>query len=196
MSSDAQARIEAYLMAVRSRLRGLNREEVREIVSELRSHIVERAAGTLDGVDAALAALGSADALANEYITEALLARAEATRSPWHVLESLFRRASLSVAGFLVLLGAIAAYFAGGAFMLCALLKPFHPHTAGLWILPGDGNGIEISLRLGFGNIPEGGREVLGWWIVPVGLVIGCGLVMLTTRVALWWVGRRRRPAE
>ena len=39
-----------------------------------------------------------------------------------------------------------------------------------------------ISLRLGFGSAPPGGRELLGWWIVPIGLVVGCGLVMLTTR--------------
>jgi len=49
-------------------------------------------------------------------------------------------------------------------------------------------------VRLGFGNIPAG-REVLGWWIVPFGLVVGCGLVMLTTRFAVWCARRNRRPS-
>jgi len=30
------------------------------------------------------------------------------------------------------------------------------------------------------------GTEVLGWYIVPVGLVLGIGLFLLTTQIALW----------
>ena len=91
---------------------------------------------TAAGVDAALAALGSPEELASQYMTDNLLARAEVSRSPVQILRSLFRWASLSVAGFFVLLGSIVGYFLGAAFILVALLKPFHPHTAGLWIFP------------------------------------------------------------
>lgn len=44
----------------------------------------------------------------------------------------------------------------------------------------------EISLRMGFYGPPAGARELLGWWVVPLGLVVGCGLLVLTTRFALW----------
>jgi hypothetical protein len=108
------------------------------------------------------------------------------------ILKSLFRWASL--AGFLVLLGSLAGYFLGIVFVLCALLKPFHPRTAGLWVIPDGVGDFTISVRLGFGN-PPAGREVLGWWIVPLGLIAGCGLVMLTTRFAVWCVRRYRRPS-
>ena len=193
MASDAQRKIEAYLTNLRGKLRGLNGDDVRDIVEELRSHILDKASAggevTIAGVDAALAALGRPEELASQYATDALLARAEVSRSPLRVLDSLFRWASLSVVGFLALLGSIVGYFLGFAFMLCAVLKPFHPHTAGLWILP-DGT---ASLRMGFGNALLVGRDVLGWWVLPVGLVVGCGLVTLTTRFALWCAREYRK---
>ena len=196
MSSDGQEKIEAYLANVRAKLHGLNRHEAREIIDELRGHILDKAAAegeiTSAGVDSALAALGSPAALAQDYAVEALRARAEGGRTPGHVLEGLFRWAGLSTSGFLVLLSSTAAYLAGGAFALCAFLKPFHPHTAGLWMMPGGPGDTEISLRLGFGSAPEGGREMLGWWIVPLGFMVAWGLVMLARRHTATWDRRHR----
>jgi hypothetical protein len=197
MAGDARQKMDAYLGRLRQRLRGMHREDVQEIVAELRSHILDKAAAsgevTQASVEAALAQLGSPEELASQYMTDHLLARAEVSRSPVRILESLFRWASLSVAGFLVLLGSIVGYFLGGAFILCAALKPFHPESAGLWRIPHGPDDLEFSLRLGFGNPPVGGRELLGWWIVPVGFGVGCWLVILTTRVALWCAGRYRK---
>jgi uncharacterized membrane protein len=197
ITGDSQQRIDAYLGRVRARLRGIKDEEVREIVEELRSHVMDRASAsgevTPAGVDAALAALGSPEELASQYLTDNLLARAEVSRSPVQILRSLFRWASLSVAGFFVLLGSLAGYFFGVVFILVALLKPFHPHTAGLWTFPSGGGDFELSFRLGFGSVPAGGKDLLGWWITPIGMVAGCGLVMLTTHIALWFVRQYRR---
>jgi len=193
----AQQKVDAYLSRMRSHLRGLNDEVASEILAELRSHITEKAeaggAMTTASVDASLGALGSPEELASEYVTDELLARAEVSRSPIHILESLFRWASLSVAGFFVLLGSIAGYFLGAAFILVAALKPFHPETAGLWVTRDATGDLAFSLHLGFGSVQVGGREVLGWWVVPIGLLAGCGLVILTTRAALWFVQQYRR---
>jgi hypothetical protein len=197
MAGDAQQRVEAYLGTLRQLLRGMNAEDAREIVEELRSHLMDRIAAsgeaTNAGVDAALAALGSPEELPKEYMTQNLLARAEASRSPVRILESLFRWASLSAAGFFVLVGSMMGYFLGTVFILVAALKPFHPQTAGLWLLRDSTGDPEISLRLGFGSVPGAGRDVLGWWIVPIGLLAGCAVVMLTTRVALWCARQYRR---
>ncbi len=200
-SNDAQQRsgekIEAYLGRLRQRLRGMNDEDAREIVEELRSHITDKAAAegesTAAGIDGVLAALGSPEELASQYMTDDLLARAEVSRSPMRILRSLFHWASLSVAGFFVLLGSVVGYFIGAVFILVAVLKLFHPHTAGLWILPSGSDDVELSFRLGFGSVPVGGRDVLGWWIVPIGWVAGWGLVMLTTYVTVWFVRHYRR---
>ncbi len=196
MPGDAQQKIEAYLGRLRQLLRGMNSEDASEIVEELRSHIADKAAAsgqvTAAGVDAALTLLGTPEELATQYTTDALLARAEVSRSPLRILESLFRWASLSVAGFLVLLATIVGYFFGGVFMWCGVLKIIHPQSGGLWAFP-NGTDTEISLRLGFGTPPPGGRDLLGWWIVPVGLIVGCGLVILTTRFALWCARQYRQ---
>jgi hypothetical protein len=195
--NDAQQKIDAYLRTLRRRLRDVNEDEVSDFAEELRSHILDKAADrgelTAAGVDAALTSLGSPDELAAQYATDVLLARAQLSRSPVRILESLFHWASLSAAGFFVLIGSIVGYLLGCAFLLCALLKPLHPRTAGLWTLPDPSGGMEISLRLGFGTPPAGGQELLGWWIVPLGLVVGLGLVMLTTRFALWSARQFRR---
>jgi uncharacterized membrane protein len=197
MTSDSEQKIDAYLAHLRAQLRGLNPETVREIVEELHSHILDRAAAggevSVAGVDAALAALGSPEDLARDYITDAMLARADATRSPIWVIDSLFRWASLSLAGFVVLVGSVIGYFIGGVFLLLAVLKPFHPHTAGLWVWRDSTGGLVTSLRLGFASAPEGAREILGWWIVPLGLIVGCALVTLTTHFALWCARQYRR---
>ena len=201
VTADAQQRIDAYLIKLRGRLRGINEQEIRDIVEELRSHILDKTElagdeGTVDKVDQTLEALGSPEQLAAEYLTDNLLARAEVSRSPARILGFLFRWASLSIAGFLVFLSSIVGYFLGAAFVLCALLKPIHPQTAGLWVYPTGGESTTISLRLGFGSPPPDGRELLGWWIVPIGLVVGCGLVLLTTRFALWCVRRYRHSGS
>jgi hypothetical protein len=195
-AGNAQQKMEAYLGRLRQLLRGMNPEDAREVIEELRSHIREKASAggecTAAGVDAALTALGTPEDLASQYTTDDLLARAEVSRSPVRILQSLFRWASLSVAGFVVLLTSIIGYFLGGALLWCAVLKVVHPRTAGLWVFP-NGADTEISLRLGFGNPPAGGRELLGWWIVPAGLVVGCGMVILTTRFALWCARQYRK---
>ena len=193
----AQQRIDAYLGRLRRGLRGINDEDARDIVEELRGHITYKASPsgevTAAGVEAALAALGTPEELASQYMTDELLSRAAVSRSPIRILESLFRWASLSVAGFFVLLSSITGYFLGGAFTLCGVLKIIHPQSAGLWAFRDNTGGFELSLRLGFGSAPAGGRDVLGWWILPIGLVVGCGLVMLTTRFALWCARQYRR---
>jgi len=190
MSDEAQRKIEAYLSKLRARLRGLKSEDAAEIVEELRSHILDKAAGsgelTVAGVDAALAGLGDPEELASQYITYESLARAEVSRSPVLILHSLFRWASLSVAGFFVLVSSVMGYALGILFVLLAVLKPLHPQNAGLWVWRDSTGDLAMSFRMGFGGAPSVGREVLGWWVLPLGLLFGCALLILTTRFALW----------
>jgi hypothetical protein len=109
------------------------------------------------------------------------------------ILDSLFRWASLSVAGFFVLISSALGYFFGAVFILVAILKPFHPQTAGLWLLHDSTGDPEFSFRMGFSSTPPDGRDLLGWWIVPLGILAGCALVTLTTRSALWCARQYRK---
>jgi hypothetical protein len=65
---------------------------------------------TASGVDAVLAALGSPEELASQYMTDDLQARAEVSRSPLTILRTLLRWASLSVVGFFVETAPAASY--------------------------------------------------------------------------------------
>lgn len=197
MANDTQKRIEEYLDTLRARLRGVKEEDVREFVEELRSHIQEKTSVTgemtASGVDKVLAALGNPAELASEYRTNALLTKAAASGSPMRILEILFRWASYSAAGLFVLAGAIGGYFLGGVLFICAALKPFHPQTAGLWAFHDETGDLTLSFRLGSASPPAGAHELLGWWIVPIGLLVAFGLVVLTSRLALWCARRFRR---
>jgi hypothetical protein len=195
----AQKKIDKYLQDLGAALRTLPSEQARDIVEELRSHIVEKAATSGDmtpaTVDSVLADLGRPEDLATLYLTDDLQVRALASRSPLLILQSLFRWASLSVAGFFVLMGSLLGYFMAAALVGCALLKPIHPLTAGLWLIPDKADPNSVSLRLGFASVPPGSRDLLGWWIVPIGLVVGFGLFLLTARFGLWSIRRLRRAS-
>jgi hypothetical protein len=196
----ADARVEDYLGRLRKALAGLIGEASSEILEELRGHILEKAASnsetgevTPTAVENVLAALGTPEELAAQYLADDLLQRAARGWSPLLLLRGLLRWASLSAAGVFVFIGCVAGYFLGGSFMLCAILKPLHSQTAGLWRLADEAHSYSFSLRLGFGAIPAGGTEILGWWIVPMGLLIGGGLCFLTTQIALWCARQYRR---
>ncbi|MGA9042526.1 MAG: DUF1700 domain-containing protein [Terriglobales bacterium] len=198
ISTDSQQRIDAYLNILRKRLRGLSDEDSRDIVEEIRSHVLDKAAIggdiTPDAVVSALAALGNPEALASQYVTDDLLMRAQVARSPWLILRSLFRWAGLSVAGFCILMLSLIGYGLAGSLVLCALLKPFHPQTDGLWLLNSPQDPHSFSLHLGFSSLSVDGREVLGWWIVPIGLALGAWLGLLTFYSGRWSIRQFWRP--
>ena len=178
-------------------MRGRKEQDAQEIVEELRSHITDKlamsGAETPAGLDAVLGALGSPEELARQYLTDEVLARTEASRSPWQILENTFRWASLSIGGVFVLLGALAGYAVGLLLLLWAVLKPLHPRTAGLWTSRDSTGDLLISVHVWAGNAAAGSRDLLGWWIVPLGLLAGGGLVMLTTRLAAWYAKHSRK---
>lgn len=195
-ASDAQQKIDAYLERLRKNLHGLTPEEIREIVQELRTHLLEKAETNGEvspqSVDSALLSLGSPEDLAGEYLTDNLFIHAQASRSPVRILKSLFRWASLSVAGFVVFFVCLFGYATSAVLLWCAALKPIHPATDGLWVSNGP-DGLDLSFHLGFGTPSPNSREVLGWWLIPIGLLGGYALLMVTTRFALWCVGRYRQ---
>jgi hypothetical protein len=196
--ADVQQKIESYLTRVRKGLRGIREEDASEIVEELRSHFLDKIAGpqiTPAEVDAALAALGSPEQLAGEYMTDDMLARVQSSRSPWRILQNLFRWGTLSVAGFFIFIVCFFGYTLSAVLMWCAVLKPVFPATDGLWVSDG-ADGLELSLHLGFGTPSAGSHEVLGWWLVPIGLVGGYALLMLTSRFVLWCVRRYRKSRK
>lgn len=183
-------KIELYLKQVRSGLRNLPDAQVADILQELRSHIVERA--QLDGAlsdaatDAALRSLGGPEEVASLYVTENFMVRAETSRTPWTVLRGVFLWAMLSMKGFVVFTVCLVGYLFGAAFFIAALAKPFNPHAVGLWMIGPD----SYQLALGMTDSTRHGRELLGWFLIPLGCSLGGGTILLTTHFGLWWIRR------
>jgi HAAS domain-containing protein len=190
----ALRKMEEYLKQLRGALGILPKDEARDIVEEIRSHI--RDCGERDGalaseeVAATLERLGPPLELASKYRMESLAKRAQRTRSPWLVLRTIFHWAGLSLNGAWVLLVSLMGYALAAAFLISAIAKPFNPQRVGLWRL--DDPEASWSLHLGFREAPHG-TEVLGWWMVPLGLLVGSGVFLVTVRYGLRSLGTLRR---
>ena len=177
--------LDEYFNELRVSLHGLPDADIEEIVAELRSHVLDSGVSE----ELALRRLGSPRDLGRLYQTESLLARASRSRSPLLILRSVVRWAGISVVGFWVLLELLAGYTIALSFTIAAIMKLFAPVRAGLWRLA-DGS---LSLHLGFSGPPPLGREVMGWSIVPVGLLLGAASVLLTMTFARWCLRRFRK---
>jgi uncharacterized membrane protein len=185
------SRVEAYLTEMRTRLCGLAEAEVAEVIAELRSHIDE--SSRTDGVETVLVRFGSPAELASLYETESLFDRAERSRSPWLLLRSIARWATFSISGAFVLIVFIAGYVVAASFFFAALMKPFAPERVGLWRLA---NG-DFSLRLGFlEGPPAQATELLGWGLIPAGVVIGAVAFLLIKNFGRWAIRSLRRAPD
>jgi len=190
MMSEGARRLEGYLAELRKGLGRLPEAERAEIVAELRGHVLESAGADPSerAVAAVLERLGPAGELASQYATQSLLVRAERSRSPWLLLRGLVRLATVSVAGLFAFLGLVLGYGLAVSLLLAAVRKPMAPSRVGLWQIGEDA----VSLTLGWGEPPVG-REILGWWIVPIGLLAGvCGF-WVTSWLGRWCIRRLRR---
>jgi uncharacterized membrane protein len=180
-----------YLARLRTALTGMTLAEREDIVEEIRMHIRERSSDPQTSIEAILAGLGPADELAQQYRTGLLVQKARQSISPLVILRATLRWATTGVEGFLVFIIAVWGYGMGGAFVLLALLKPFFPKHTGLWVGPGEFN---FSFRMGatMTNPASPVHEVLGWWLIPVCLVLGSLSLAATTKLIQFLLRRFR----
>jgi len=108
------------------------------------------------------------------------------------VMRTLVRLAIKSVGALMAFLVSLLGYGVATAFLFCALAKPFCPDRDGLWWNVGD----HTLVGLGFIWPQQSDRELLGWWIIPVGLLVSALAALLTTLFAQWNVRFMRRSRE
>jgi hypothetical protein len=181
MTKSDNGRVEDWLRRFRWALSAMPAAERDDVVAETRAHLNERIdAG--QGAEAALAALGPADAYARSFIDEMELTGALASQRSGDLLRVVLRRAHRSLVAaiaFLLLLviGGLALGFAG-----TAIGKAVDPGHFGLWV--GGAN-----FFIGQTNHPERMRELLGGWLYPVAAA-ALGLCWLAGRLVLLWAAR------
>jgi uncharacterized membrane protein len=194
-SRDAgKAHLDTYLHQVQRHLGGLPDAEARETIAELRAHVLDKVAGdfSVRAVEAAIEELGSPREVARLNVTERVAAELETNRSPWRVFSAIGRLASLSVYGVFAFLVSLFGYALAVGFVLTAAIKPFNPSHTGLWAEAGP----SYSWMLGVTDHPRSGHELLGWWIIPLGLGLGLLLGWLTWQFGLFAVRQMRRTAR
>src|SRR5262249_30132593 len=149
------------------------------------------AAMTDSAVDDALKGFGPARELAGLYLAERMAERVEARRSPLLILKTVWRLGGLSMRAFFTFLVSLVGYVTGAGFLACAALKPVMPSKVGLWV-SNDDKLEDLTFSFGITNHP-GVHDVLGWWIIPVSLVLGLLCLWLTWRFGLASVRRMGR---
>jgi uncharacterized membrane protein len=186
-----EAQVNDYLTRLRAALTDMTVSEREDIVEEIRMHIRERASDPQFSVDAVLAGLGAPDELAQQYRTGLLVQRARSSVSPLVILRAALGWATTGVEGFIVFAIAVTGYATGVCFLLLALMKPFFPANAGLWVGPDQFN---FSMRMGatMTNPAPPVHEVLGWWLIPVCLAMGSLSLVLTTKLLQFLLRRFR----
>ena len=189
-STRREPRIESYLARLRVALRGLPDREIDDIVRELRSHVDDLAGKEGAGVEAALQSLGDPLDLAQTYRSENQMLRAQCSGSPLTILQGLRHATRGTLQRVTVTALYVLGYFGMGTLWAGALEKLLAPSRGGLWCTPGDF--WSTTLVVG-GNPPAGARELLGWWLVPIALLVGWGVKYASDRIAQWWIARYRR---
>ncbi len=186
-----ESQVNDYLAQLRASLIGMTLAEREDIVQEIQMHVRERSSDPQSSVEEILAGLGAADELAQQYRTGLLVQKARHSISPVPILRATLRWATTGVEGFVVFMIAITGYLMGGGFLLLALLKPFFPQNTGMWVRPGV---FDFSFRMGASmtNPASPVHEVLGWWLIPVCLVIGSLSLAATTKLIQFLLRRFR----
>jgi len=189
-----QRRIDAYLAELRRCLGELPPEEVHDILQEIRGHILERteASGELteERLVEILKALGRPEEIAPLYQVDSVVAKGRVSVSPRLVLRAIHRWSVVSGWGLVLFVLGIVGYSTGFSLMLSAIAKVISPDRVGAWV--GGGHFVIGTV------LDPGARDVLGWWLVPVGLAAGALIVFGTSRLLRWTLrfARVTRPTE
>ena len=185
-------RIEAYLKQLEKLLADMAPDEKEDTLREIRAHILDSTAGAADrhaAVDRVLRLLGTPEELAARYNTERMLTRAARSFSPWVLLRTSWRWATVGLKGTLAFLFALFGYGTALGLTISVFLKPLMPSQVGMWF--GHGN-----LVVGMADQHPGTHELLGHWFVPVMAVAACFIAVGTTQALRWMIRTRRRAPD
>jgi uncharacterized membrane protein len=184
-------RIEAYLSQLQAALRRVPEEDKRDILREIRAHILDSTASAADqdrAVERVLRQLGAPEELAARYTTERMFLRAGRSFSPLLLLRTCWSWAKIGVKGALAFLIALFGYTMALGLTILIFVKPLMPSRVGLWIGP---EGFNLGIR----SHPEVMHELLGKYFVPVIAVAAFAFAIGTTHLLRWMI-RKRSPGR
>jgi amino acid transporter len=196
LSEAGEARIRGYLFVLGRSLKTflpgeVARDGLREIESHVRERVdrVEARPDELAALERVLAELGTPLRVAQAYSTEMAVDQAVATGGLGAMARALWSLATTTAGGFFAALGLFVGYVMGASFVAIAALKPVFPQNVGVFVVDG------VPRAIGAIFPPPAGAVVWGgYWVVPIALAIGLGMLVLTHRGARrflgWWRSR------
>lgn len=205
LSETGQSRVNGYLFVLERSLvavlpRDVARDAVREIDSHLRDRIAAAAATTDEraSLEKILSELGPPQRVAQAYSVERTFEEAVVTGKLFAIVRAVSHVAMSGISGFFAALGVFIGYAIGAAFSILGIMKPIFPDNIGFWVNDnGPLYGFDLSWRMGVGPGVRHEHLAGGYWVVPICLVTGFGLIFFTHRGArkflAWW--RKRRAA-
>jgi uncharacterized membrane protein len=184
MMTDTATEIDAYVRRLLWSLQALPQDDRLALASEIHDHLTESAARGADQLDRVLARLGAPDRLARAYVEEYELAGAVNRSRPLALLLAVLDRATGSLAAFGAGLSALILYLFAFSFAAIAISKLIFPANVGMW--------RESARTISAGIVPvaPASVELLGYWIVPLAVLLG-GLCFLGAGRLLRAIGRR-----
>jgi len=205
LSEVGESRVNGYLFVLERSLvsflpRDTARDAVREIDSHLRDRIavVDAAPDERTALEKILSDLGPPRRVAQAYSVERSVDEAVMTGKTFAIVSAVWHVAMSGVTGFLMGFLAFCGYMIGAAFVILGIMKPFFPDQIGFWVNDDSAlKGFDLSWRMGLGPGVRHEHLVGGYWVVPICLGVGFGILYLThrgVRAFLRWWRRRRAP--
>jgi len=184
LSPDSKKLLEDYLQNLKEVLKPLPEKEKDEIVLEIKGHIQERmsqssqAEDNAEALKNALIRLGKPEEYAFEFVTDYLLSRGIEKKKVWMIFKGLLRWGCNTLAGFFYSLFFFASYLISASFVFIGIMKPIFPEKVGFFLR--NGRFENFGLIMGVTDNPNM-QEVLGYWIIPIALIIGIVCFFVTT---------------
>lgn len=178
-NKDAQRIYENYLKQIKSTTKKLSKEDQQDVLLELNSHIYEsliqnnyqeNEVNTLLNV---LDKIGIPNEVLKNLVAEKKLEQATKTFNPIHIMQALI----LNISNGIIFIIFAFLYFPLFCLIIITILKLFYPSNIGFFYKEG-----EIFQYGGFvtnDNIMQ--YEVLGYWFIPVTLLICVVFYLLIT---------------
>ncbi len=182
LTDTGEARVRGYLFVLKRSLEAsLPPASVADSMQELEGHLRER----IDEIDPdpdertalenLLARIGQPLEVARAYSGELLIDQAVASGRFVTTVRAFWHLATTTVIGFLQALPLLFGYSIGASLFAVAALKPVFPDNVGLIVQDG------VPRAFGFVSDLSAGAEVRGgYWVIPIALALGLGLLVLT----------------
>ena len=175
-SNAAQRIYEDYMNRVDKNISSLSSEDKADLLLEINSHIYEgmvRNAGNSE-IDALLdltGKLGIPEEFLKPLVAKKKLNQAVHSFNP----KDVFQAISLNIRNGLIFSVFGLLYLFLFSFIIIAITKVIAPAHTGLFVSSGGFQG------LGYINDTAGSAELLGYWIIPLSLIIACFFYFLIT---------------